>query len=62
MRLHGVEPRLIDQRRHFHGDDLANRLQRLVPGALVELVAADIGRSRQDAVNLADAPSARRLA
>ena len=57
MRLHGVEGRLVDQRRHLDGDDLAGRLQRLVLGALVELVAADIGRPGQDAVNLSDAPA-----
>ena len=60
MRLHGVEGRLIDQQRHFDGDDLAGRLERLVLGALVELMPANVSRPRQDAMNLADAPSVRR--
>lgn len=38
-------------------NDLGGRLQRLVLGALVELVPADVGRPRQDAVDLADAPA-----
>ncbi|HVZ08602.1 MAG TPA: hypothetical protein VHC04_11880 [Rhodopila sp.] len=56
MRLRRIERYLIDQWRHFDGDDLTDGLKRLVLGALVKLVAADIGRPRQDAVNLADAP------
>ncbi|HUH83163.1 MAG TPA: hypothetical protein VLX85_01060 [Stellaceae bacterium] len=57
MRLYGVKHRLVDDRWHVNRDDLAYRLKRLVLGALVELVAADIGRSRQDAVDLPDAPA-----
>lgn len=57
MRLHRVGRRLIDQRRHFDRNDLAEGFQHLVLGALVELMPADIGRPRQDAVNLADAPA-----
>ena len=57
MRLHGIKHRLVDQRRHLDGDDLAEGLQRLVLGAFVELVPSHIGRPRQDAVNLADAPA-----
>ncbi|MEI9992649.1 MAG: hypothetical protein WDM86_21780 [Rhizomicrobium sp.] len=57
MRLHGIEGRLIDDRRHGDGDDLADRLQRLGLGALVELVLTDIGAPRQDAMNLPDAPA-----
>src|SRR5579872_6397944 len=57
VRLHRIECRLIDQRRHLDGDDLARWLRRLVLGALVELMPADIGRPRQDAVDLADAPA-----
>lgn len=44
MRLYGEEPHLIDQRRHVDGEDLAGEFQRLVRGALGELVAADIAR------------------
>jgi len=57
MRLHGVERDLIDQGWDLDGDDLADRLQLLALAALVELVAADIGRPGQDAVNLSDAPA-----
>ncbi|HVB80906.1 MAG TPA: hypothetical protein VNE82_13285 [Candidatus Binataceae bacterium] len=57
MRLHGVESRLVDERRHGDDNDLSRRLQRLVLGAFVELMATDVGRPRQDAVNLADAPA-----
>jgi hypothetical protein len=39
--------RLIDQRGHLDGDDLAGGFQHLVLGALVELVTADIGRPCQ---------------
>ena len=57
MRLHGIERRLIDQRRNLDSDDLARGLERLVLGAFVELVPADVGRAGQDAVDLADAPA-----
>ena len=57
MGLHGVEGGLVDQRRHGDGDHLADRLQFLGLAALVELMAADIGRAGQDAVNLSDAPA-----
>ena len=43
-----------------HDDDLADGLQLLGLGALVELVLADIGRAGQDAMNLRRCPSARR--
>jgi hypothetical protein len=55
MRLHGIERRLIDRRRNLDSDDLARGLERLVLGAFVELVPADVGRAGQDAVDLADA-------
>ncbi len=58
MRLHGVEGGLVDQRRRLDGDHFADRLQFLGFGALVELVATDVGRSGQDAVDLPDAPAA----
>src|ERR1700682_4343445 len=54
MRLHRIERDLIDQGRNLDGDYLADRLQLLALAALVELVAADIGRPGQDAVNLSD--------
>nr|WP_231621634.1 hypothetical protein [Sphingomonas sp. 37zxx] len=57
MRLHGVEGLKVDQRRHGHRDDLADGLQLLGLGALVELVLADIGAARQNAVKLADTPA-----
>nr|WP_041794807.1 hypothetical protein [Pararhodospirillum photometricum] len=57
MRLHGVEGLKVDQRWHRDCDNLADRLQFLGLGALVELVLADIGAPRQDAVKLADAPA-----
>ena len=57
MRLHGVEGGLVDQRRRLDGDHFADRLQFLGFAALVELVAADIGRAGQDTVNLPDAPA-----
>ena len=47
----------IDQGWNLDGDDLADRLQFLRLAALVELVASDIGRACQDAMNLADAPA-----
>ena len=58
MRLHGVERRLVDQRRHL--DRRRLRWRASAPcswGALVELVVADIGRPGQDAMNLPDAPA-----
>ena len=57
MRLHGIERRLIDDRRHLDGHDLAGRLELLGLAALVELVLADICRAGQDTVNLPDAPA-----
>jgi len=57
MRLHGVERGLFDQWRHGDGDHFADRFQFLGLAALVELMAADIGRAGQDAVNLPDAPA-----
>ncbi|MDB5392807.1 MAG: hypothetical protein JWM91_313 [Rhodospirillales bacterium] len=61
MRLHGVEGRLIDQRRHLDRHDLACGLQFLGLAALVELVAAHVGRSGEDAMKLADAPAPSRV-
>ncbi len=57
MRLHRVEGRLVDDRRHGDDHDLADRLQLLGLGALVELVLADIGAAGQDAMDLPDAPA-----
>jgi hypothetical protein len=57
MRLHGVKRRVVDQRRHLDGDDVACGFERLVLSALVELVPAHIDRPRQDAVDLPDAPA-----
>ncbi|HEY3917222.1 MAG TPA: hypothetical protein VGL83_05495 [Stellaceae bacterium] len=57
MRLHRIERRFVDQRRHLDGNDFARRLERLILGAPIELVPANVGRSRQDAVNLPDAPA-----
>ena len=57
MRLHCVKRRLVDERWNTHDYDLAGGLQRLVFGAFVELVLADIGLASQDAMNLPDAPS-----
>jgi hypothetical protein len=57
MGLHGVEGGLVDQRRHGDSDHLADRLQFLGFAALVELMAADIGRAAQDAVNPPDIPT-----
>src|SRR5229473_7597557 len=57
MRLHRIERGPVDQGWDLNGDYLADRLQLLALAALVELVAADIGRPGQDAVNLSDAPA-----
>lgn len=57
MRLHRIECRLVDERRHLDGDNFDLGLERLVLGAFVELVPADIGRPCQDAMNLADVPA-----
>ena len=48
MGLHGVERRLVDQRWNLDDDDLADGLQRLVLGAFVELVLADIGFASEE--------------
>ncbi|MGB8365148.1 MAG: hypothetical protein WCE20_11560 [Rhizomicrobium sp.] len=56
MGLHGVKRCLVDEWRNSHDHDLASGLQRLVLGAFVELVLADIGLASQDAVNLTNAP------
>ncbi|HUZ14541.1 MAG TPA: hypothetical protein VMU93_17065 [Caulobacteraceae bacterium] len=58
MRLHGVEGRAVDQRRHLDRDHFGRGLELLGLAALVELVSADIGRSGQQPVELADTPSA----
>jgi hypothetical protein len=52
MRLHRIERDLIDQGWNLDGDYLVDRLQLLALAALVEFVAADIGRPGQDPVNL----------
>ena len=57
MGLHGVEGGLVDQRRHGDGYHFADGLQFLGFRALIKLVASDIGRASQDAVNLPDAPA-----
>lgn len=57
MCLHGAKSGLIDNRRNFHRNDFLGGLQFLGLAALVELMAADIGRTGQDAVNLPDAPA-----
>src|SRR5579875_175665 len=57
MRLHGLEGRLVNERRHGDGHDFTDGLQLLGLGALVELVLTDIGAPRQDAMNLPDAPA-----
>ncbi len=58
QRLHRVEGLAVDNRRHRHDHDLADRLQLLGLGSFVELVLAHVGASGQDAVDLADAPAA----
>ena len=50
MRLHRIERGLIDQGWDLNGDYLTDRLQLLALAALVELMAADIGRPGQYAV------------
>jgi len=57
MRLHGVERRLVDERRNVDDYDLACGFQRLIFGALVELVLADVGLASEDAMDLPDAPA-----
>ena len=57
QRLHRVEGLTVDDRRHRHDHDLADRLQRLGLGPLVELMLAHVGPAGQDAVNLADTPA-----
>jgi hypothetical protein len=57
MRLHGVEGGLVDQRRYGDSNHFADRLQLLGFRALVELTAANIGRTGQGAMNLPDAPA-----
>nr|WP_298498019.1 hypothetical protein [uncultured Maritimibacter sp.] len=56
--LHRVEGFAVDDRRHWHDDDFIGFLVRLVPPVLAPLMLAHIGAPRQDAVNLADAPTA----
>nr|WP_245594140.1 MULTISPECIES: hypothetical protein [Acidiphilium] len=58
QRLHRVEGLAVDDRRHRHDDDLADRLQLLGLGPLVELMLAHVGAAGQDAVDLADTPTA----
>ena len=58
MRLHGVEGGLIDDRRNRDRHHLADGLQLLGLGALVELVRTGIGAAGQDAVDLPDTPTA----
>ena len=58
QRLHRVEGLAVDDRRDRHDHDLADRLQLLGLGPLVELMLAHVGAAGQDAVDLADAPTA----
>lgn len=58
QRLHRVEGGALDQRRYRDRHDLGVGLLLLGVGAAVELVFADIGAARQNAVDLADTPSA----
>jgi hypothetical protein len=55
--LHSVEGRLVDQRRDLDGHHFVCRIQFLGLAALVELVAADIGWTGQNAMNLSDSPT-----
>jgi hypothetical protein len=55
--LNRVEGLFVDDRRDRDGDDLADQLQFLGLGPLVELMLAHIGAPGQDAVNLPDAPA-----
>ncbi len=57
-RLRRVEGLAADDRRYRHDHDLADRLQLLGPGPLVEFMIAHVGAAGQDAVDLADAPTA----
>ena len=57
QRLNRVEALAVDDRRHRHNHDLADRLQRLALGPLVKLVLAHVGAAGQDVVDLADAPA-----
>ncbi|KGJ05212.1 hypothetical protein IT41_07490 [Paracoccus halophilus] len=56
--LHRLEGLPLDDRRNRHDDDFIGVLVRLVLPVLAPLMLAHIGASRQDAVNLADAPTA----
>ena len=55
--LNGVEGFLVDDGRDGDRDHLAHRLEFLGLGSLVELVTADIGGARQDAMHLPHAPA-----
>jgi len=57
VRLNGVECFPVDQRRDGNGNDLICGLQGFGLAALVELVAADIGRPSQYSMYRAHAPS-----
>ncbi|SDW57408.1 hypothetical protein SAMN05443573_104308 [Celeribacter indicus] len=56
--LHRVEGFAVDDRRHRHDDDVIGFLVRLVLPLLAPLMLSHIGAPRQDAVNLADPPTA----
>jgi len=58
QRLHRVEGLAVDERRDGHDDDLVDRFQLFGLGPLVELMLAHIGAAGQDAVDLANAPTA----
>ena len=58
MRLHRIERGLVDDRRNLDRDHFLGGLQFLALAALVELVAADIGRPGQHPMDRADAPAA----
>jgi hypothetical protein len=57
QRLHRVEGFALDDRRNRNDHDLADRLQFLGLGPLVELMLAHVGPAREDAVDLADTPA-----
>ena len=55
--LNGVEGFLVDDGRNGDRDHLADRLEFLGLGSLVELMTADIGGARQDAMHLSHTPA-----
>jgi len=57
VRLNGVEGLLVDDGRNIDRDHFAHRLEFLGLGSFVELMAADIGGTRQDTMHLPHAPA-----